>query len=255
MLGWGASGADALDLRLAYALLRCGEVPAQDRPLHWQAHSHAIRGIDVKSFVSKKLVVGATGLILLGGTAGAVAATQSSGDSGRQAYVSDVAKHLGVSPSALTAAMKAAMDDRVDAAVAAGRLTQAQANALKQHIQQGNGAPFFGAHGFRHRGVRGAAAVAGYLGLSRTTLRRELQSGKSLAQIAASTPGKSVAGLKAAIVAAGKARLEQAVSSGRITAAQEQQWLAALPARIDALLQRTGHPGSHRGEGLGPFGH
>jgi len=134
-------------------------------------------------------------------------------------------------------------------------LTQAQANALKQHIQQGDRAPFFGAHGFRHRGVRGTAAVAGYLGLSRTTLRSELQSGKSLAQIAASTPGKSVAGLKAAIVAAGKARLEQAVSSGRITAAQEQQWLAALPARIDALLQRTGHPGSHRGEGLGPFGH
>ncbi len=58
------------------------------------------------------------------------------GGSGRQADVDDVAKHLNIAPRTLTAAIKAADYDRIDAAVAAGRLTQVQANALKQRIQQ-----------------------------------------------------------------------------------------------------------------------
>jgi hypothetical protein len=189
--------------------------------------------------LSRKLVIGATGLVLLGGAAGAVAATQGSGASSRQAYVDDVAKHLNVSPSALTAAMKAAMNDRIDAAVAAGRLTEAQASKLKQRIQQSNGLPFFG-HRFGRGGAGGrSAAAAQYLGIGQATLHSELESGKSLAQIASSTPGKSVDGLKAAILAAAKTRLDKAVSSGRITSQQEQQRLAKLPSRIDALLQRT----------------
>jgi len=63
----------------------------------------------LKSFLSRKreLVIGAAGLVLLGGGAVAVAATQGSAGFGRQAYIEDVAKHLNVSPSALTAAMKA----------------------------------------------------------------------------------------------------------------------------------------------------
>jgi hypothetical protein len=37
--------------------------------------------------LNKKLLIGATGLVLLGGGAGALAATQTSGGSGAQAYV------------------------------------------------------------------------------------------------------------------------------------------------------------------------
>jgi hypothetical protein len=65
----------------------------------------------LKPFLSRKrkLVIGAAGLVLLGGAGGAVAvaATQGSAGSGGQAYIEDVAKHLSFSPSALTAAMKA----------------------------------------------------------------------------------------------------------------------------------------------------
>jgi hypothetical protein len=207
----------------------------------------------VKSFLSRKLVIGATGLVLLGGAGGALAATQISGGSGPQAYLDDVAKHLSVSPSALTAAIKAADIDRIDAAVAAGRLTQAQADALKQRIQQSDGVPFFG-HRFGGRfGGRGAAA-AQYLGISEATLRSDLQSGKSLAQIASSTPGKSVAGLKAALISAAKTRLDQAASSGQITRQQEQQLLTKLSSRIDARIQRTSAGGPYGGQGFGHLG-
>ncbi len=186
------------------------------------------------------MIGGVTGLVVLGGAAGAVAATQGSGGSGRQAYLADLAQRLDVSPSTLTAAMRAAASDRVDAALAAGRITQAQANAIKQRIAQGGGGRLFG-HRLGRGVVRdGIAVAAQYLGITPATLRSDVQSGKSAAEIASSTPGKSVAGLTAAITAAATTRLDQLVSRGVITSQQEQQLLATLPARLDTLLQRTG---------------
>jgi hypothetical protein len=190
----------------------------------------------LKSVLSRKLVIGGTGLALLGGAGGAVAATQSSGGSGRRAYIDDVAKRLNVSPGALTAAMKAAAQEQLEAAVAAGRITRSQADALKQRIDNGSGFPFFGQR-FDRAGPGGKRAAAQYLGISADTLRNDLESGKSLAQIASSTPGKSVEGLKAAIVSAKKRRLDEGVSSGSITSQQEQERLTKLSARIEALLQ------------------
>jgi hypothetical protein len=214
------------------------------------------RRINLKSFLNRKLVIGVTALTLLGGAGGAVAvaATQGSAGSGRQAYIDDVAKHLNVSPGALTAAIKAAGYERIEAAVAAGRITQSQANALKQHIEQGGAGPLF-AHrlGGGGRGEHGVAAR--YLALSAATLRGDLQAGKSLAQIASSTPGRSVEGLKTAIASAEKTRLEKAESSGLITSRQEQQRLGNLTSRVEALLQRTGAPGMYRASRLSPLGH
>jgi len=204
--------------------------------------------------LNKKLVIGATGLVLLGGVGGAVAvaATQGSAGAGRQAYIDDVAKHLNVTPGALTAAMKAAGDERIEAAVAAGRITQSQADALKQRIAQGGGVPFFG-RGFAG-GHLGGHGPAQYLGISVATLRGDLQAGKSLAQIASATPGKSVEGLKAAILSAETTRLEKAQSSGLITSQQEQERLGDLSSRIEALLQRAGTWGSYGRSGLAPLG-
>jgi hypothetical protein len=124
-------------------------------------------------------------------------------------------------------------------------LTQSQANELEQRVREGreplSARGGFG-HGRLHVGV-GRAGVAGaasrYLGIAPETLRRDRQSGKSLAQIAESTPGKSVAGLKAAILAQAKERLDTAVSRGRISAKQEGELLPRLASRIDALLKRS----------------
>ena len=207
----------------------------------------------MKSLSTRKLAIGAASVALLGGAGGALAATQSSPGSGRQAYLDDVAKRLHVSPGTLTSAVWAARNDQIEAALAAGRITRPQADALKEHAQQGAG-PLFGGHRFGARGFGTRGVAAQYLGITGATLRGELRSGKSLAQIAAATPGKSAGGLKAAIEAAAKARLAKAVSSGRLTGAQEQERLGHLSSRLETLLKRTWVGAPNASRGFGPHG-
>jgi hypothetical protein len=220
----------------------------------------------VNLFLSKRVVLGATALVMLGGGAAvAVAATQGSTTPGAQAqaYINDLAGRLSVTPSALTAAIKAADSDQINAAVAAGRLTQAEATALQARIQASTGVPFFGGR-FGGRGLRGGfggtdAAAATYLGITEATLRTDLQAGQSLSQIANATQGKTSDGLKAAIIAAETVRLNAAVSSGQITGAQEQQRLTELSSRVDAVVARTWTGGGAwtggGGRANGLFGH
>ncbi|MHB8658393.1 MAG: hypothetical protein ACYC91_10650 [Solirubrobacteraceae bacterium] len=194
----------------------------------------------MKSSVNRKLAAGIVGTALLFGAGGAVAATQISGGTSRQAYLNDVAKHLNVPPSTLVGALRAASDDRVNAEVAAGHLSRGQADRIERQIAKGDGFPRF-LDGHRHRGrLRGfMKPVAAYLGITPAVLRTDLRSGKSLAQIASATPGRSVAGLKSAIVAADRTRLEKAVAAGRITSTQEQRRLMRLSRRLDQLVNRT----------------
>jgi hypothetical protein len=83
------------------------------------------------------------------------------------------------------------------------------------------------------------AAIAGYLGLTEEELRTQLESGKTLAQVAADQ-GKSVDGLESAILAGAKARLDDAVAAGKITAAQEQEILDQLASHIGDLVNGAG---------------
>src|ERR1700675_846927 len=83
--------------------------------------------------------------ILIGlAAAGAVAASRAFSPSEEsKAVIDDAAAQLGVKPSALSEALKQALQNRLDAAVAAGRLTKAQADELKARIDSGDGLPFF----------------------------------------------------------------------------------------------------------------
>ena len=195
--------------------------------------------------LTRKLAAGAVGLAALGGAAGTYAATQSGGGSQRQAFVDDAAKRLNVTPERLRSALTGAFEDRLDAAVKAGRLTQQQADAIKRRIERNGGLPPFGAPGLRWAHRAGAAgllrAASSYLGLDPAELRAKLRSGKSLAQIA-QDQGKPVAGLEQAIERAAKTRLDTAVKNGRLTSAQEQRLLSRLHQRIDDLVHRTGPP-------------
>jgi AraC-like DNA-binding protein len=203
--------------------------------------------------LKRKLAIGATVTAAAAFAGGAYAATQSGGTS-RQAFLNDVAKRLGVSPQQLTDALKGAFDDQLAAAVAAGKLTQAQANAIKQRAQYKGGAPFgfagprrfgaprlFGVPGHAFPGVHEGrfAAAAKYLGLTETQLANQIAAGKSLAQIATAR-GKSVSGLKAAMTGAVKARLDKAVSAKLLTSAQEQQILSRLSSVLDAQISGKG---------------
>lgn len=81
-------------------------------------------------------------------------------------------------------------------------------------------------------------AAAGYLGLTKTQLRKQLRSGRTLAQIAAAN-GRSSTGLLEALLSARAARLSAEVSAKRLSPAAEQKALARLRRRLTAQLERT----------------
>jgi hypothetical protein len=188
-----------------------------------------------------KIFVGVAALLSALGAGAAVAASQDSSPSSEsKAVIDDAAKQLGIPSSKLSDALKQALSDRVDAAVAAGRVTKAEGDALKARIQS-SGFPLFGGprRGFRHFGFIGRLeSAAGYIGITETQLRAELESGKSLAQIA-TAHGKSVDGLIDALVAAAKNKLDDAVSAGRLTKDQETEMLGVLKDRITSAVNNT----------------
>jgi polyhydroxyalkanoate synthesis regulator phasin len=179
----------------------------------------------------KTVVLGVAGaLAVAGGGAGFAATQNDSNDS--QAVINDAAKQLGVTPNALSNALKTALKNRVDAAVAAGRLTKEQGDALKARIDAGD-LPL-GVGGFHHGGpghFLELDAAADYLGLTEAQLRSELAGGKTLAQVARDH-GKGVGGLINAMVAEAKSHLDDAVAEGRITQSQADSILADLKQRI-----------------------
>jgi DNA-binding CsgD family transcriptional regulator len=203
-------------------------------------------------------------LALAAGAGGALAAAQ--GGPGSRPGPAAVAAYLGLTPAQLAAQLAAgkslaqiataqgksvsgledviyaAAKARADKAVAAGKLTAAQEQkllaALKSRLDAivNRTGLLRGHHGRAIKPI--GAAVASYLGLSRAELLTQLRSGKSLAQIAGAQ-GKTVSGLKTAILNAAKSRLDRAVAAGRLTAAQEKNLLAKLQARLDRLVNRT----------------
>jgi hypothetical protein len=189
--------------------------------------------------MKRKIVAGAAAALAVGGAGGAIAATQfsSSPSEESQAVITDAAKKLGVQPSELSSALKKALEDRVDAAVAAGRITKADGDRLKQMIESNNFPLFAGpglGFGFEHH-LHGLDAAASYLGLTEAQLEQKLESGKTLAQVA-KDEGKSVDGLVAALKGDLKSKLDDAVSAGRLTKAQEAQILKDADQRITAFV-------------------
>ncbi len=145
--------------------------------------------------VRRKIVAAAAAALAVGGAGAAIAATQfkSSPSQESKAVVSDAAKQLGVQPSELSSALKKALKDRVDAAVADKRLTKEQGDALKKRIDSnefplvaapGLGFGFRGHFGFRDHGFAPPRAspacrrAAKYLGLSESQLRSQARVGQ-----------------------------------------------------------------------------
>ena len=202
-----------------------------------------------------KVSIGIAALLAAAGGGVAIGASTSSPSEENQAVLDDAAKQLGVSSSKLSSALKKALSDRVDAAVAAGRITKAQGDELKQRISS-DAFPLFGGleRGHGHFGFGGIDAAASFLGLTEAQLHSELEGGKTLAQVA-QAHGKSVDGLISALVDATKKHLDEAVTSGRLTQAQETEMLSGLRARISNLVNSSGPPGDHFGRPSFGFRH
>jgi hypothetical protein len=170
--------------------------------------------------------------------------------------LAQVATAQGTTVAGLEAAIVADATTHLDADVAAGTITAAQEAArladLKAHVDDmvnGTGPPGGGrGPGGPGGGPFDPQAIASYLGLTTDALRTQLQSGKSLADVAIAQ-GKTAAGLEAAITAAATAKLDAAVAAGTITSSQESARLADLKAHLDDMVDSTGPP--HGGPGGG----
>jgi polyhydroxyalkanoate synthesis regulator phasin len=211
---------------------------------------------------------------LLAVVGGGVAYATTSRTSPRVALLDDAAHRLNVTPQALRSALQGAAADQLDQAVKDGKLTQQQADRIKQRLQHGGGFPPLGGPGAPGRWPGGFFALglgpdgplrvglgvaAKYLGLTPAQLRQQLASGKTLADVA-KAQGRTAAGLTGTLTATAKDRLDKAVKDGKLTAAQHDKLLARLDALIGDIVQgkRPGPPmggpgfGRMGGPGQGP---
>lgn len=188
-----------------------------------------------------------SGALVVGGAGAAIAAvTKDDGKKAEQGILDDAAKRLNVTPEQLRDALSAAEDAQLDQAVKDGKLTQKQADAIKQARKQSGrvlgpvGPPMLQRH---FRGGPGMLAmrhgliddVAKALGTTPQKLIASLRDGKTLAAIAKAN-GTSLADVRAAVKASVKERLDKAVKDGDLT----QKQADAILARLDDHLKRIG---------------
>jgi hypothetical protein len=210
--------------------------------------------LGVNRAFKRRLALGiALAAVVAGGTVAALAATAPSTRHGTGVPpgiardLPGAAAYLGVSPLRLQADLRAGKTLAEIAAAASGkseagliatlvaarkaRLDAVSAKLTRRVTAEVNRVPGQGAR----------ALARSYLGLTPPQLRGELRAGKTLAQIADATSGKSAAGLIAAIVTARQARLVAAVATGKLTRAQSDARAAGLQKRITRLVNRKPH--------------
>jgi hypothetical protein len=193
----------------------------------------------VRRHIALAAALVAVATLAFGAGAASAADTPTLGDA--------VAARLGITGDQLRTAFKAELNSRIDAAVAAGKLTPEQGAKLKERVANAKGLGIGARRAFtqKHKAlvarivrVNRLHLAAKYLGMTPKEIRTARQDGQSLAQIATSK-GKSVDGLVAAIVAPAKARAAKAVSNGRLTQQRADELLARLTERAQALVQRV----------------
>ena len=183
-------------------------------------------------------LVGAAAVLVGGGTA--LAGQTADGDKRAarcEERLARIAERRGVSVAELRADIQARLTARIDAALAAGRITAEQAAKRKERVAAGAVCKRPGAARAKlaTRGLLKAAAD--FLGMTRAELREKLE-GTSLGALA-EVEGKSETTLEAAMLAPAKARLAKAVEAGRITQAKADEALAKLATRVDRLVAKV----------------
>jgi uncharacterized protein YidB (DUF937 family) len=169
-------------------------------------------------------------------------------------YLERLAENLGVSVDQLREAMKKTALEMLDEAVANGDIPEEMADELREAIEEG-ALPHAGGgflmpgkiEGFGGPGISGFffggplgddQELATFLGISPNTLRDELDSGKTLAQVG-EAHGKSRDEVKSFLKEQQEARIAEAVENGRLSEAQAEKLRSNIDEHIEHKLDGT----------------
>ncbi|HEY6116339.1 MAG TPA: hypothetical protein VI172_10305 [Candidatus Dormibacteraeota bacterium] len=160
-------------------------------------------------------------------------------------FMSHFAVEIGKTQAEINAAFQRAIADTLADEVKAGRLTQAQADAIKARLANRTPCALGGSQprgakleAFMQQYVASAAAA---LGMTEAQLKTDLRSGQSLAQIAAAKK-VSESDFRTRLIANLKPVLDKAVTNKRITSAQENAILGRLKTGPLPLWNRARNP-------------
>jgi methyl coenzyme M reductase subunit D len=171
--------------------------------------------------------------------------------------LADIAKTQNVAITAVTAVLIADFKTHLDAEVASGKHTQAEATVKLTEFTarvtdmvngvRSTGGPMGGKKG----GGTKSEALAKVLNLTATELQTQLKSGKSLADIA-KTQNVAITAVTAVLIADFKTHLDAEVASGKHTQAEATAKLTEFTARVTDMVngvRPTGGPmgGKHGG--------
>ena len=172
-------------------------------------------------------------------SAGLVSSPQDA--AGTSAVCTDFINHftadLGTDQTKLNAAFQQAIAETLADQVKAGKLTQAQADAIKAKLAGKDACsigPAFKSGTGDHANMGAFMqqllnAAASALGITPDALKADLQKGESLSQIAAAqNPPVTEAQFRQKLIANLTPQLDQAVKDGKLTPAQEQKILQRL---------------------------
>jgi DNA-binding phage protein len=226
-------------------------------------------------YIDKMLIASGVTLLLTGGVAAAalapgtanaviaqlpgdIAILASNGPFGSPNTLATAATYIGITEADLRTELQTGKT-LAEVAVAHGKtrdglIAALSAEATKQittavdqpgtNFPGGRGGPG-GPGGPRAMIANDEAAAAAYIGTTEADLRTKQQAGQTLAQIATAA-GKTRDGLLAAMVADGNAKIDAALTAGKITAAQATAQKASLTAHVTAEVDATrpaGGPG------------
>jgi polyhydroxyalkanoate synthesis regulator phasin len=160
-------------------------------------------------------------------------------------------KTAGKSQSGLIATLQNVVNAAIDKAVAdtkitADQATKAKADApaqIKKFVEQNYPQPRAPKTTTRAPSVTGFigdiyTAARDYLGLSQADLLKALREGKTLGEIAPTIAGKNKVDLVANITAAANAKIDKAVTDGKVTADQATALKAQVGPAVTALVDR-----------------
>jgi len=214
------------------------------KPVFWIIGAALLLGVLFGAFFAGPLLVSAHG------TTPSVAASAPATNAYCQQYLQDLAKRLNVPLATLEQDQKAAKEDILTQMVKDGKLTQAQADAIRQRLdarQVCSGTPRVQ---LDKRIVRLLAkkymttlfnGVASGLHLSVSQLHSDLQGGQTLSQIA-SAQKVTAAQLSTIVLNAVQSTLDQARQAGDVTQNQETaflQFLRSHPNLLDRVLDHS----------------